>query len=128
MSKDLKKLLSQLPKNRAMDEYDIYSSVAMLKIKHFRGIFMRNTLPKKPRIDECAVVNLDSSEGPGTHWVAYCKRQHKVYYFDSFGNLPPPLEVINYFGNNAQIYYNHNNYQNFNTFICGQLCVHDIFA
>lgn len=112
-----------LPKDHAMDDMEIYTYAAVvLKIKHFRGVFMRDTLPENFWINECAVVNLDSIEGPGTHWVAYCKKQDNVYYFDSFGNLPPPIELIQYFGNN-RICYNNINYQQINTFICGQLCL-----
>lgn len=94
-----------------------------LKIKYFRNVFMRDDLPKKPHQNECAIVNLDSMDGPGTHWVAYCKKNNSVYYYDSFGDLPPPLELVNYFGSGTKIFYNYLIYQNFNTFICGQLCL-----
>lgn len=59
---------------------------------------MLDKLPKKPYQYECGIVNLDSSTGPGTHWVAYYKNKRNVKYFDSFGNLKPPLELINYLG------------------------------
>lgn len=115
--------MSLLPKDHhAMSEFDIFAYANVLKIKHFRGIFMRDTMPERCWVNECGVVNLDSIEGPGTHWVAYCKMQDIVYYFDSFGNLPPPIELIQYFGNN-RIFYNNFNYQKFNTVICGQLCL-----
>lgn len=84
---------------------------------------MRDDLPKKCHKNECGVVNLDSSEGPGTHWVAYGKRGQEIYYFDSFGDLPPPKELISYFGSDAQIYYNYLNYQKYGTVVCGQLCI-----
>lgn len=67
--------------------------------KYFRDVFMRNQLPKKPYYNEDGIVNLDDCTGPGTHWVAYKKRGCKVNYFDSFGNLRPPIEVLNYFKN-----------------------------
>ena len=57
---------------------------------------MRDSLPKKPLINESAIVNLDSTSGPGTHWVCYKKRKNKVKYLDSFGNLKPPNELIKY--------------------------------
>jgi hypothetical protein len=111
-----------LPKD-AMDELDIYSYAILLKIKHFRGVYMRDTMPVDPLANECAVVNLDSIRGPGTHWIAYSKHKNIVYYFDSFGNLPPPVELIEYFGNGIKMFYNHYNYQPYNTSICGQLCL-----
>ena len=37
------------------------------------------------------VINLDSLEGFGTHWVCCWFSKNHFKYFDSFG-LPPPLE------------------------------------
>lgn len=84
---------------------------------------MRDRLPKKPRKYECSVVNLDSESGVGTHWVAYCKDGAHTYYFDSFGNLQPPREFIEYIGDDSTIYYNYTKYQNFGTTNCGHLCI-----
>lgn len=82
---------------------------------------MRDKLPKKPRIKECGIVNLDSHKGPGTHWVAYFKNNEKNEYFDSYGNLQPPLEILQYLG--ANINYNYKRKQKFNSFNCGHLCL-----
>lgn len=82
---------------------------------------MRNTLPLKALTKECGIVNLDNSSGSGTHWVAYNKNKKDVIYFDSFGNLQPPIELIKYLGYNMQ--YNYNSYQSYNTIICGHLCL-----
>lgn len=112
-----------LPKNRPLNDLEMQKFIKTLEIKHFRGVFMRDRLPKKPFINECAVVNLDSIYGSGTHWVAYCKKKNDVYYYDSFGNLPPPQELGKYFGSNSNIHYNYFRYQDYNTFICGQLCL-----
>ena len=43
--------------------------------------------------------NLDISSGSGRHWVAYKKTGGKVIYFDNFGNLNPPTEIVRYFKN-----------------------------
>lgn len=105
--------------NRPLNELDLHKYAQ--NIPHFRGVFMRDHLPKQPQKYECGIVNLDESSGLGTHWVAYCKKDNKIEYFDSFGNLQPPLEIINYLGNNIQ--YNYKSYQNYNSFICGHLCL-----
>lgn len=60
--------------------------------------------------------------GRGTHWVAYKKNYNNVTYFDSFGDLRPPQEVIKYF-DGCKIKYNYVREQNFNTIICGHLCL-----
>lgn len=83
---------------------------------------MRDALPDKPNKLECAIVNLDSSDMPGTHWVAYAKKYKYCEYFNSFGDLKPPLELVQYLKNN-NIYYNYKQYQSFNTSNCGHLCI-----
>lgn len=84
---------------------------------------MKDNLPKTMWKNESGIVNLDNSTGPGTHWVCYKKLGEKVYYFDSFGNLPPPKEVQAYFGSANQVFYNYQRQQPDNTSICGHLCL-----
>ena len=65
-------------------------------------------------------VNLDDATGPDTHCVAYAKRNNRVVYFDIFGYLRPPKELVRYFENGATtIEYNRTSYQSF----CGQMCL-----
>jgi hypothetical protein len=113
--------------NRPLTEIDIYNYAKKLKLCNFRGVFMRNNLPRNgPIKQECAVINLDSLEGPGTHWVAYYKKNSTVYYFDSFGNLRPPMEIVKYLGGSEskiKILYNYRQFQKFDTVICGHLCL-----
>lgn len=115
--------MKSLPKRIPLNELHIHNIVHRLKIKHFRGVFMRDNLPKTSLYNECAVVNLDSIKNDGTHWTAYCKKGKHVFYFDSFGNLPPPIELVKYFGSDAKINYNYSQHQEFDTSICGQLCI-----
>ena len=77
----------------ALTDYDIIEIANELKIKDFRGVFMRYTLPKQiSNKAECGILNLDISKNGGTRWVCYYKNNEKCYYFDSFG-LDPPLEL-----------------------------------
>lgn len=84
---------------------------------------MRDTLPKNIWKNESAIVNLDDVSGPGTHWVCYKKILNCVYYFDSFGNLPPPIELKKYFGIVPRILYNYDQRQSDDTSVCGHLCL-----
>lgn len=89
---------------------------------------MRDSLPLDgPRRNEVAIVNLDSIDGVGTHWVAYKKYGTLVNYYDSFGDLPPPIELIRYFQRGRvtvkSISYNYETHQKFNTVWCGHLCL-----
>lgn len=107
-----------LPK-RALNENDLlkYSE----NIPNFRGVYMRDNLPKKAWKFECGIINLDNLLGSGTHWVAYFKNKKYIEYFDSFGNLRPPQEIVKYLGN--KINYNYDSYQKYNSINCGHLCL-----
>lgn len=83
---------------------------------------MRDTLPKKPKIKERDIINLDTSNHHGTHWVAYVKNKNYCEYFDSYGDLKPPLEVIRYL-KNCNIFYNYTKYQKYDAVNCGNLCL-----
>lgn len=84
---------------------------------------MRDNLPLQMWKNECMVVNQDSIENSGTHWTCYVKKARNVYYFDSFGKLAPPLELIRYLGSETSIYYNSKRFQDYDTVICGHLCL-----
>lgn len=112
--------MKRLP-NRALTNIELIE-YASENIPYFRGVFMRDELPKHPKDVECAIINLDSSKNEGTHWVAYVKYFDYCEYFDSFGNLKPPLEINKYLKTN-DITYNYCNYQNFNAVNCGHLCL-----
>ena len=102
--------------NKALSNHELIGYIKQLKIKHFRGVFMRDNLPKKKRTEECGIVNFADSLSDGTHWVCYFNN----YYFDSYG-LPPPLEIVQYLGDNLE--YNIYQIQKSGQ-ICGHLCLY----
>ena len=110
--------------DRALSNYDIEKAVKDLKIKKFRGCFMRDTLPKKPLKNECLVLNLDDSSGPGNHWLCLVKRGNAKVYFDSYGISPPP-EVTAYLG--KDVYYNSTQVQKAG-YACAHFCLYILRA
>lgn len=83
-------------------------------------------MPYRINEHESGVVNLDSTAGTGTHWVCYKKHGLRIQYFDSFGNLKPPIELQRYF--NSGPYYTDVNYNYFpiqqdGEVNCGHLCL-----
>lgn len=86
---------------------------------------MRDNLPVKIHKNEAGIINLDDQDGNGTHWIAYKKHGNSVVYFDSYGNLRPPLEVVKYLNSNGlcNILFNHDVYQSSNSYNCGHLCI-----
>lgn len=104
-----------------MSNFDIVEIVRKMNIKNFRGVFMADELPNNPLTNECAVVNLDESRNEGTHWVCYWKEGNVSYIFDSYGGRPSK-EIVTYL-KNTRIFYNDKRIQDFNTVICGHLCL-----
>lgn len=93
-----------------------------LNIQGFRGVFMRDSLPKSRLIcQECGILNLDKNSGRGTHWTCWYVSQHgKKFYFDSYGTGIPE-ELKDYLGQGVL----HTDFQiqSFNSDICGDLCL-----
>ena len=80
--------------NTSLTNFDLMEGMKKLKVPNFRGVFTRDALPAKPERNECGLLNLDSSAGRGTHWVAWWKRGDMKLYFDSYGIVPPNELVI----------------------------------
>ena len=74
-----------------------------LSLNGCRGVFLRDTLPKKAKLNECGILNLDSSAGDDTHWVMWFKQVNDKFYFDSSG-VQPPSDLIAYL--KSPIFYN----------------------
>ena len=114
----------------ALTNLDILRYVDRENLPNFRGVFMRDTLPRSgPNHTECGVVNLNTSHEPGSHWVCYFKDGEKRIYFDSFGQITP-IEIQKYLKTSEEIKKNAMVIQR-NTDIvqaisssnCGQLCL-----
>ena len=46
---------------------EIIDAAKKLSLYGFRGVFLRDTLPTKTKLDECGILHLGSSSGDGTH-------------------------------------------------------------
>jgi len=119
--------MKSLPR-RPLSNIDLKKYAIKMKIPHFRGVYMRDSLPiGGPRRYEAAIINLDSIKGVGTHWVAYRKNNYNVTYYDSFGDLPPPSELVHYLRSGREasrnIYYTYDRQQDFGSVWCGHLCL-----
>ena len=79
--------------NKPLSNLDIIDPAKKLSLYGFRGVFLIDTLPKKVKLNECRILNLDSSSGNGTHWLMWFKKYKERFYFDSYG-VQPPSELI----------------------------------
>jgi len=61
--------------NKPLSNFEIEDAIKKLGVPGFRGVFVRDSLPNKPRIEECGILNLGDFSGNGTHWVALFKKE-----------------------------------------------------
>ena len=83
-------------------------------------MFLRDTHPKKLKLNEFSISNLDSSSGDGTHWVMWFKKCKDKSYFDSYG-VQPPSELIAYL--KSPIFFNSEQVQQNGEVFCEHLCL-----
>ena len=60
--------------NKPLSDLEIIDAAKRLSLNGFRGVFLRDTLPKKAKLNECVILNLDLSSGDGKHWVMWFKK------------------------------------------------------
>jgi hypothetical protein len=83
------------------------------------GTFASNQIPDLKNDDMC-IVNLDSTDEPGSHWVALYQKNDIIYIYDSFGrqtykilpNIYKLHKVVHMSDNDAE--------QKHHEFNCGQ--------
>lgn len=65
----------------------------------FLGVYPSDKVfpPNLTRRPQCLIINLDSSDLPGSHWVAVClykiKNNKVLEYFDSYGTKSPRFKI-----------------------------------
>ena len=118
-----------IPTDKGLTNFDIYKLVNRLQIPHFRGVFMRDELPQKIKTLECGIMNFNTHEQTGSHWVCYMRNGKTRIYFDSFGQITP-LELQKYLKTKPEfekkvsvIERNTDIVQRPNTSVCGHLCL-----
>ena len=92
----------RLPIEKVMSDQDLLRFVTRLNIPNFCGVFMRDELKHPIRDRECGILNLNTHEQKGSHWVCWMKCGQERYYFDSYGESPP-LELIKYLKTSREI-------------------------
>ena len=60
--------------NKPLSNLEIIDAVKKLSLDGFRGVFLRDTLPKKEKLNEWGILNLNSSSGDGTRWFMWFKK------------------------------------------------------
>ena len=113
--------------NKPLTNVDLLQWVDFLKIPNFKGIFARDAV--MPRKHSPCIINLDSLENAGTHWVCCVPGERPqgarpqggraLWYFDSFG-MGFPQE----FKSSKPVIWNSSQYQNIKSVLCGYYCLY----
>ena len=103
--------------NKPLSNFDLLQWVDFLKIPNFEGIFARDEV--MPRKHSPCIINLDSLENAGTHWVCCVPGGRALWYFDSFG-MGFPQE----FKSSKPVIWNSSQFQNIKSVLCGYYCLY----
>ena len=59
--------------NKPLSNLEIIDAAKKTSLYGIRGVFLRDTLPTKTKLNECGILNLDPSSGDDTHWIMWLK-------------------------------------------------------
>jgi hypothetical protein len=107
--------------DKPLSNFELLDAAKSLKIPNFRGVFVRDELPKNTNKKECGILNTGDSSTGGFHWICWLKDGDEKITFDSYG-LPPPTELVSYLG--KPVKYNTERLQYGDTTFCGHLCLY----
>ena len=103
-------------------ELDNYAK--LLNIKYYKPACMKDVLINQtPDENECRIVNTESSDSDGKHWVLYWKKGENKVWYSSYGDYPDEI-LIKYLGKN--ILSSTTQIQSFNgddMYDCGLYCI-----
>lgn len=118
--KNTLKLIERHMGTDTTDEHQLTEICKNLFGKQYRGTFPVDRLPKLQR-GQCCILNLDTSDKPGSHWVAVYKHEH-LHIYDSFGRkstkILPSLTKLK-----KLVDADYDSEQTINQNNCGQRCI-----
>ena len=89
--------------NKPLSNLEIIYAAKKLSLNGLRGVFLRDTLPREAKLNECSILNLDSYSGDDTYWVMWFIKGKDKFYIDCYG-VRAPSELIAYL--KSPIFYN----------------------
>ena len=106
-----------IDKLTTLSNSDLISICIKLKIK-LVGVFMKDELNSDLK-QGCYIINLQNHDEGGSHWTAFIKDKNDIYYYDSFGVVPPQNLYDIFIIDSNSLYYNTSDDQNFDATSCG---------
>ena len=93
--------------------------------KHFMGCFASNQLPSFPSsFPKSMIINTDTANSSGEHWVALVLKKKCCFYFDSFGLPVMNNNILNFLSDNYKKFtYTNVCIQSASSDYCGKFCI-----
>ena len=106
-----------------MDETEIEN--ILHKEKNFLGCFASDQLPSIPSsFPKSMIINTDTANSSGEHWVALVLKKKCCFYFDSFGLPVMNNNILNFLSDNYKKFtYTNVCIQSASSDYCGKFCI-----
>ena len=115
--------------DRPLTNIELNTYARELEIPHSRCLYERYVTTVFVQHREWSVVNFNTSNQTGSHWVCYYRNNDDRTYFDSYGQITP-VEIQQYLKTGSEFdrgkeVIQRNTYivQAANTSVCGHLCL-----
>lgn len=93
--------------------------------RSFGGVFASDNISENVGKFSSFIVNLDSKNLPGSHWVAIFFRNDVAFYFDSYGYPPINKSILRFLKKNSKaIRFNPFCFQDDSSTSCGYFCLY----
>jgi hypothetical protein len=108
-----------IKKKKTLSNFDLEELGKVLRVPF--DFIMRDQLTANTLNDGNYILNLDTSTGQGTHYVAFVvdNASKTVYYFDSYGQVPPNEAVVLWTANKFKVKCNSVHIQDLKSRLCG---------
>ena len=68
----------EISTDKGLTNLELSEYAKKVGIEIFRGVFMKDTLPRIPHHKECRIMNLNTSRQPGSHWDIHMEKSIRV--------------------------------------------------
>lgn len=112
-----------------MNTRQIIHAIAHLKANSI-GVYAADHVPRHLSLPAAVVSNIDTSDKPGSHWIAmYIDKNGYGIYFDSYGVPPLSKHHLDRLRRNCVRYrWNRKQLQSFDSRVCGEYCIMFLYA
>jgi hypothetical protein len=121
----LSKIVEPLIGDKSTYQHELESACIKLLGIEFKGVFPSDQIPVLNDLKRYAIINLDRSTEPGSHWVGIAFKNDKILVYDSFGRETVKiLPALFRSGNGSDIFATENDpEQTQNETNCGARCL-----